>query len=201
MKQLRARSFELDQATPQPHSRDVYAREAAGAAPNPGGAARHIVTDQRQFLTFLLGKETFGLSILSVKEIIGYGRLTAVPLMPASVRGMINLRGSVVPVIDLAARFGMSAQPVTKRSCIVIVETARRGEVTVMGIVVDAVNAVVTIADDEIEQPPAFGTNINTDFIAGMGRVEDRFIILLAAEDVLDFDEPSNQRDVAEFPA
>lgn len=143
-----------------------------------------------QYLTFTLGAEMFAIGILHIKEIIEYGTLTAVPMMPGFVRGVINLRGAVVPVIDLASRFGGAASEITRRTCIVIVELQLgAGETRVLGTVVDAVSAVLEIEGADIEPPPSFGTRIRTDFIAGMAKVNGRFVILLDVERVLSMDE------------
>ena len=142
-----------------------------------------------QYLTFLLGREMFALGILAIKEIIEYRTPTDVPMMPASVRGVINLRGAVVPVVDLQARFGRPASPVSRRTCIVILEVAQADERQVVGVVVDAVSEVLDIPSTDIEPPPAFGTRIRRDFIAGMGKVRERFVILLNAEQALAMDE------------
>jgi purine-binding chemotaxis protein CheW len=142
-----------------------------------------------QYLTFMLGGEQLALGILAIKEIIEYGPITEVPMTPRSIRGVINLRGSVVPVVDLAARFRGQKSPVTKKTCIVIVETEIEGERQVIGAVVDTVNAVIEIAPEDIEAPPAFGASIRTDFIEGMGRVDGNFIVILNAARVLSIDE------------
>lgn len=144
-----------------------------------------------QYLTFVLGGEIYALGILNIKEIIDYGHLTEVPMMPNFVRGVINLRGSVVPVIDLAARFGKHSTEVAKRTGIVIVETANNDDTPNqdIGIIVDAVNEVVDIAHNEIEPPPSFGTGIRPDFISGMAKRNDRFVILLNVDKVLSVDE------------
>ena len=142
-----------------------------------------------QYLTFMLGGEIFAIGILAIKEIIEYGGVTEVPLMPGYIRGVINLRGAVVPVMDLAARFGKVASLVTKRSCIVIVEMLTRDEQQVIGVIVDAVNAVVEIAAAEIEPAPSFGARIPSDFIEGMGKINGRFIILLNVNRVLSSEE------------
>lgn len=139
----------------------------------------------QQYLTFMLGGEVFAIGILHIKEIIEYGHLTSVPTMPEFIRGVINLRGAVVPVVDLASRFGGKPSQVTRRSCIVILELGMADEVQVIGVVVDAVNEVLEIAATEIEPPPSFGTRIRTDFIAGMGKVGGRFVILLSVNNVL----------------
>ena len=141
------------------------------------------------FLTFQLGGESFAIGILAIKEIIEYGGLTEVPLMPACVRGVINLRGAVVPVVDLQARFGRVPGDVTKRTCVVIVEVGSEEQNQVVGVVVDAVNEVLDIPDAEIEPAPAFGTRVRSDFILGMGKVRGRFVILLNVDKVLSLDE------------
>ena len=137
-----------------------------------------------QYLTFTLGGEMFAIGILGVKEIIEYTSLTDVPMMNPCIRGVINLRGAVVTVMDLAVRFGRTPAPVTKRTCIIIVEVEEEGERQVIGVVVDAVNAVLEIADADIEPAPAFGAHISNDFIAGMGKINGRFVILLAIDHV-----------------
>jgi len=145
-----------------------------------------------QYLTFQLAGEAFAINILSIKEIIEYHSLTEVPMMPASVRGVINLRGAVVPVMDLLARFGRKPSEVTKRTCIVIVEVEAdvdgERERQVIGVVVDAVNEVLDIAEADIESAPAFGARIRTDFIQGMGKVRGKFVILLNVNHVLSLD-------------
>lgn len=138
-----------------------------------------------QYLTFQLGKEVFALQILSVREIIEYGALTTVPMMPAAVRGVVNLRGIVLPVIDLTARFGGAPAVVGKRSCIVVVEVEEEGHTQPLGLLVDGVNAVVEIPPNEVAPPPNFGTGIPTNFIAGMGRLEAGFVIILDLKHVL----------------
>lgn len=143
----------------------------------------------QQYLTFVLAAEVFAMGILAIKEIIEYADVTEVPMMPEYVRGVINLRGAVVPVIDLSVRFGKPSSPVTKRTCIVIVEVEARGERHVLGVVVDAVNAVLDIPESDIEPPPTFGASIRADFIRGMGKVNGKFVILLDVEHVLAADE------------
>jgi purine-binding chemotaxis protein CheW len=157
--------------------------------------------DQEQYLTFALGGATFGIEILSIKEIIEYGQPTCVPMMPAFIRGVINLRGSVVPVVDLQARFGRESSPVNKRTCIVIVEIASGDDKQDVGIVVDQVNEVVQIPGADIEPAPSFGAGIRTDFIAGMGKLEEKFIVILRLDAVLAVDELARLADGAEAPA
>jgi len=151
------------------------------------------VSDPAQFLTFMLAGEMFAIGILAIKEIIEYHGLTEVPMMPPSVRGVINLRGAVVPVMDLLARFGRPPSEITKRSCIVIVEVqARDGERVesqVIGVIVDAVSEVLDIAPADIEPAPSFGARIRSDFIHGMGKVKGKFVILLDVNHVLAIDD------------
>ena len=153
-------------------------------------AVQAVVQQPSQYLTFTLGAEMFAIGILHIKEIIEYGQLTAVPMMPGFIRGVINLRGAVVPVVDLASRFGGQPGEITRRTCIVIVELQLSdGETRVLGAVVDAVSAVLDIAASDIEPAPAFGTRIRTDFIAGMAKVNNKFVILLDTDRVLSMDE------------
>lgn len=152
----------------------------------PVTAAPERETEARtQCLTFQLGNELFAVGILNVREIIEYGHLTVVPMMPDSVRGVINLRGAVVPVIDLRRRFGHAPTVVGRRTCIVIVETPTAEEAQVVGIMVDAVNEVLDIPDTQIEPPPAFGTHLRTDFIRGMAKMDKGFILVLDLNHVL----------------
>jgi len=141
--------------------------------------------DQAQYLTFMLGGETLAIGILVIKEIIEFANLTTVPMMPPCIRGVINLRGAVVPVVDLSARFGHKPSEVTKRTCIVIAEINANGERQDVGVVVDAVNEVLDINTSDIEPPPSFGARIRTDFIEGMGKVNGKFVILLNVHHVL----------------
>jgi purine-binding chemotaxis protein CheW len=155
-----------------------------------GGAVSAKVEEApSQYLTFSLGGEMFGVGILNVKEIIEYGSLTEIPMMPAFIRGVINLRGSVVPVIDLSARFGGKQTAVARRTCIVIVEVPDEDMRHDIGIVVDAVSEVLEIPGSEIEPPPSFGAKIRADFIFGMGKVAGKFVILLNLDKVLSVEE------------
>jgi purine-binding chemotaxis protein CheW len=142
-----------------------------------------------QCLTFLLGEEAFALDIRSVREIIQHGQMTPVPLMPNFVRGVINLRGAVVPVIDLHARFGRPAAEIGKKTCIVIFDSIRDGERVELGLLVDAVSEVIDIAASEIEPPPNFGGSVRRDFIRGMGKVGRRFVIILDPDKAFDVNE------------
>jgi len=148
-------------------------------------------SEMQQYLTFVLGGEMFAVGTLSVKEIIEYGHLTVVPMMPDFIRGVINLRGSVVPVIDLGARFGRGETAVTRRTCIVIIEVPTGEEKQDIGVVVDAVSEVLEIPASDIEPAPTFGAKIRADFIHGMGKVGGKFVILLDVGKVLSVDEIS----------
>jgi len=161
-------------------------------------AARHLEAagEAHQYLTFALSSELYAVGILNVKEIIEYGNLTEIPMMPAYIRGVINLRGAVVPVIDLAARFGGKASEVQRRTCIVIVEMRQDDTKQDLGIMVDAVSEVLEIPGSEIEPPPAFGAKIRADFIAGMGKVNNKFVILLDIQRVLSVEEMAHLANV-----
>lgn len=141
--------------------------------------------DQTQYLTFHIAGEEYAVGILRVKEIITYGTLTTVPQTPPSIRGVINLRGNVVPVVDLAVRFGLPASPVTGRTCIVIVELNLATEQTVMGIMADSVSEVVELIAEDILPAPAFGTHVRTDFLRGMGKAGAKFVLILDIDKVL----------------
>ena len=154
-----------------------------------------------QYLTFMLAGDVFAIGILAIKEIIEYQGLTEVPLMPRCVRGVINLRGAVVPVVDLLARFRRPPSPITKRSCIVIVEVQADDQRQVVGVMVDAVNEVLDIAEAEIEPPPAFGTHIRSDFILGMGKVKGKFVILLNVDKTISLDAIDESGDGASMAA
>ncbi|MFN7287540.1 MAG: chemotaxis protein CheW, partial [Burkholderiales bacterium] len=127
--------------------------------------------------------------IRTVREIIQYGSMTTVPLMPKFVRGVINLRGAVVPVIDLQARFGRPAAEISKKTCIVIFDAVRDGERVELGLMVDAVSEVVEIAPDQIEPPPSFGGAVKRDFIRGMGKMGSRFVIVLEPDKAFDIED------------
>lgn len=142
-------------------------------------------TVQQQYLTFFLADEEYAVNIQKVKEIIEYSSVTKVPKVPRWIRGVINLRGNVVPVVDLAVRFGLDERPATKTTCIVIVEVQQDSENTVMGVIADAVNQVIDLNADDIEQPPAFGTRVRLEYLAGMGKLGKKFALILNIDRVL----------------
>lgn len=160
-------------------------------------------TGSAQFLTFLLGDEVFAMDIRTVREIIQHGAMTGVPLMPEFVRGVINLRGAVVPVIDLHARFGRPPAQVTKKTCIVIFDAAGPGkgnERVELGLMVDAVSEVLEIGAQQIEPPPQFGAAVRRDFIRGIGKVGSRFVILLDPDRAFDVDEMASLCEAGQLP-
>ncbi|MCX7946701.1 MAG: chemotaxis protein CheW [Hydrogenophilus sp.] len=158
-------------------------------AEGENGRAVTAASSAVQLLTFSLREETFGVAILNVKEIIEYAGVTEVPMMPAFVRGVINLRGAVVPVIDIAVRFGWTPTVPQRRSCIVIVEVPVGEGKQEFGIIVDAVSEVVEVAGSEIEPPPTFGARIRSDFVAGIAKVNERFVIVLEMANLLSLEE------------
>jgi purine-binding chemotaxis protein CheW len=153
----------------------------------PGAKADH--GPALQYLTFSLGDEVFAMDIRCVREIIQHSNMTMVPLMPEFVRGVINLRGSVVPVIDLQSRFGRAPSKMGKKTCIVIFDTVVADEKVELGLLVDSVSEVIDIAQAHVEPAPQFGTTIRRDFIHGMGKVGGEFIVILAPERALDINE------------
>jgi purine-binding chemotaxis protein CheW len=148
-------------------------------------AAAGVMSREGKYLTFALGREEYGLEILKVREIIGYMDITAVPQTPAYVKGVINLRGQVIPVIDLRAKFGMVSAERTDETCIIVVETSQGGRKFSTGIVVDHVSEVLDIAGENIEDSPQFGSTVDTAFILGMGKVGESVKILLDIDRVL----------------
>ena len=162
---------------------------SAGNSPALAALLSAGTGEVQQYLTFTLGGEMYGLGILNIKEIIEYGHLTGIPMMPAFIRGVINMRGSVVPVVDLLARFGGKPTAVGKRTCNVIIELSLEGERRDIGVMVDAVSEVLEIPRSEIEPPPSFGARIRADFIDGMGKVAGKFVIILNTQRVLSVDE------------
>jgi len=144
-----------------------------------------------QYLTFMLNTEVYGVNILNIKEIIDHGNITRVPMMPEFISGVINLRGSVVPVVDLAIRFSEKPSERTKRSSIVILEVKYEEQNLEIGVIVDVVNEVLDIFPSDIEPTPSFGTKIRTDFIGGMGKVNNQLLVLLDVEKILSIAELS----------
>jgi len=149
-------------------------------ARNEAGEAQH-----GQYLGFFSGDEEYAIGILQVKEILQYEAITHVPGTPPSIRGVINMRGSVVPVVDLAVKLGLPESEVSARTCIVIVETDIDGESAVMGVMADSVSQVVDLRPDEIQPPPPFGTRVHVDYLQGMASSGRKFILLLDIDRIL----------------
>jgi purine-binding chemotaxis protein CheW len=145
-----------------------------------------------KYLTFSLEKEEYGIGILKVKEIIGMMPITSVPRTPEFIKGVINLRGKVIPVIDLRSKFEMESIPYTERTCIIVVEIDSEEATVLIGIVVDEVSEVLNISEEDIEETPAFGTKLNTDYILGMAKIEGGVKILLNIDKILSRVEISN---------
>ena len=145
--------------------------------------------DHTQYLTFHLAGEEYAVGILQIREIITYGTLTKVPHTPPSIRGVINLRGNVVPVVDLGRKFGLTPSPVTDRTCIVIVEANINENRTVMGVIADSVSQVISMSEIDILPAPAFGTQVRIDFLRGMGKSGDKFVLVLDIDKVLSADD------------
>jgi purine-binding chemotaxis protein CheW len=140
---------------------------------------------ETQYLTFSMAGEEYAIGALRVREIIEYDTVTTVPSTPAYVRGVINLRGSVVPVLDLAVKFGLPPTQVTKRTCIVITEIELDGDRTVLGLLADAVSQVIGLAPGDIEAPPSFGTRVRVDYLLGMGKVGQKLVLILDVDRIL----------------
>ncbi len=168
---------------------------SAATLDSPGRAA---ATLGGKYLTFALGKEEYGLEILKVREIIGYMEITAVPRMPPHVKGVINLRGQVIAVVDLRAKFCMEQAEKSDQTCIIVVEIKRGDRKLSTGIVVDHVSEVLDIPGENIEDPPEFGSSVDTDFILGMGKIGDSVKILLDIGRVLGDDEVSDLAQIQE---
>jgi purine-binding chemotaxis protein CheW len=138
-----------------------------------------------QYLSFTIAGTDYGLPILMVKEILQHEETTAVPGTPRSIRGVINVRGQVVPVVDLAVKFGRAESAVSKRTCILVVEAAVGGQRLTVGVLADAVNEVLDLPSSQVEAAPAFGANVRVDYLTGMGKVGKGFVLLLDADRVL----------------
>lgn len=162
-----------------------------GQAANSTESNETCSNEIEQYLTFMLGGKVYGLDILNIKEIIEYGDITEVPMTPDFISGVINLRGSVVPVIELSQRFSGSSTAHTKRTSIIILEITNEDLKIEIGITVDMVNEVLDIYPGEIEPAPSFGNQIQTSFIRGMAKIDEKLLILLDIENILSVDELS----------
>lgn len=150
---------------------------------------RQVGDGDQQYLSFNVSGTAYGINIESIEEVYEYGMVTQVPMTPAHIRGVLNLRGSIVPIIDLSVRFGKTSEPISKKSCVIILQLMSEDETVILGCVVDAVNEVVMIVDDEIKPTPSFGMDVRTEFVSGMSDVNEGFIILLNIEEVFSIEE------------
>lgn len=166
----------------------MASRQTIGDNP-PETRAEKSATVPTQCLTFHLADDEYAIGILQIREIVEYDHLARVPTTPAWIRGVMNLRGSVVPVIDLAVKFGLPATATTRRTCIVIVEANLRGEQAVMGVLVDEVNRVIDLGPEDVEEPPAFGTRVHVDCLSGLGKVGEKLVPILDLQETLSRDE------------
>lgn len=148
-----------------------------------------VSKETESYLTFLLAGEEYAVRVRQAREILEYQPVTTVPTTPGWIRGVMNLRGGVVPVVDLAVKFGLPPTAVTKRTCIVVVEVDLEGEAAVMGVMADAVSQVLDLKPESIEKPPAFGTRVHVDYLVGMTRVGERLALVLDVDRVLSAEE------------
>jgi purine-binding chemotaxis protein CheW len=151
--------------------------------------SKTVISETSQYLTFMLDQETYALDITQVREVLDFTEITKVPRMPEFMRGVINLRGGVVPVVDLRLKFGMSRTEKTVNTCVIIIDLVVQGETTLLGALADTVQEVMTIEPDQISPPPRIGTRLNTEFIRGMGKKNDDFVIIIDIDKVFSLDE------------
>lgn len=153
-------------------------------------------TETRQYLTFRLEEEIFAVDIAKVREVLDFSEITKVPQTPDYMRGVINLRGAVVPVVDLRLKFGMPMTEKTVNTCVIIAEVSTGNETVVLGAMADSVQEVLDLEPDQIEPVPRIGTKLDTTFISGMGKHNDRFIIILEIDRILSNDEVASLNDI-----
>jgi purine-binding chemotaxis protein CheW len=156
------------------------------------------ITETRQYLTFLLAEEVFALDVSHVREILEFNTVTKVPKTPDYMRGVINLRGSVVPVLDMRLKFGLAETEKTVHTCIIVVEVSLEGETVVIGALVDSVQEVFELEPEQIEPAPRIGTRLKTDFVKGMGKKDDRFVIILDIDKMFSSDELAEVQETGE---
>ncbi len=155
-------------------------------------------TDASQFLTFRLAEDIFAIDVIMAKEVLDFADVTKVPQTPDYMLGVINLRGSVVPVVDMRLKFGMRETDMTRDSCIIVVEVDVEGEAVTVGALADSVQEVMDIEESQIEPPPRIGTKLNTEFIKGMGNLGEKFVIILDINKVFSADDLDFARNVSE---
>jgi purine-binding chemotaxis protein CheW len=159
------------------------------------------ITEVRQYLTFKLDNEIFALDVATVREVLDFTTVTKIPRTPEFMRGVINLRGSVVPVVDLRLAFNMSATEKTVNTCIIVVEVLLENESTIMGALADSVEEVIDLEPDQIQPGPKIGTSIKTDFIRGMGKRDTQFLMILDIDRVFSADQLAGLRTTAQVAA
>ncbi len=184
---MREPSQELSPGTASQESEPSGPRAADGSQEAPQSFP--ATAQPGQYLTFRVGHDEYAVGVLQVREILEFTPLTPIPLTPPWIRGVLNLRGNVVPVVELALKFGLEATETTDRTCIVIVEVELDGDLSPMGVIVDSVSEVVDFGDEEIEPTPHFGTRVRVDYLAGMGKFDGRLIPLLDTDRVLSTEE------------
>ena len=159
------------------------------------------ITDTRQYLTFRLDHEVFAMDVATVREVLDFTSITRIPRTPEFMRGVINLRGSVVPVVDLRLAFGMSATVKTVNTCIIVVEVSLEGETTILGALADSVEEVIDLEPDQIQPAPKIGTSIKTDFIRGMGKRDAQFLMILDIDRVFSAEQLAGLRSSSQLAA
>ncbi len=160
-----------------------------------------LTKESRQFLTFKLAQETFAVDVAKVREILDFVSITKVPQTPDFMRGVINLRGSVVPVVDMKLKFGMQPTEKTVNTCIIVLEVYLENETTIVGALADSVQEVVELDPSQIESPPRLGMKLSIDFIKGMGKLNEEFVIILDADRIFSLDETTLLAEIADSNA
>jgi purine-binding chemotaxis protein CheW len=156
------------------------------------------ITGARQYLTFTLGSELFGLNVLHVREILEFTRITQVPGSQEFMRGVTNVRGTVVPIMDMKLKFGLGRTEPTMSTCIILIEAAWNGEYALIGTLADSVQEVLELTHEQIEPVPGIGTHLKTEFINGMGKLDENIFILLDMEKIFSLDEPTPPEETSE---
>jgi purine-binding chemotaxis protein CheW len=159
------------------------------------------ITETRTYLTFTLDEEDFGVDVAGVREVLDFTNVTKVPRTPDFMKGVINLRGSVVPVVDMRIKFGLEEAEATVDTCIIVMEVEMEGEATIIGALADSVKEVFELNPDHIEPPPRIGTRLDTEFISGMGKYKDNFIIILDINEVFSAEELNLFKESMDSPA
>ena len=157
----------------------------------------HFERDVNRYLTFFLTPRVFAINLMAVKEIIEYSEITSIPKLPAFIRGAINLRGKVIPVVDLSVRLDYEETVITKRSCIIVVELVVNDEPLNVGILVDLVNQVTDLTFEQLEDAPSFGGNIKTEYIEAMAKIDNKFVVVLNIQSLLSMDDIASLEDVS----